>query len=409
MALAVAAALSLAGCAGNENANDDPATLPSAADIDTDASQARADSADDDVPPEPDAGLSGTLNGGGATSQSAAQEAWRAGFASLNPAVTVNYDPTGSGDGRKAFQEGGLAFAGSDGAFDVDDISAGEFNACADGSGLVEVPVYISPIAVAFNLSGIDSLNLDAATIAAIFTGQITAWDDAAIVDQNDGVDLPDLRITPVHRSDGSGTTANFTDYLDQTSGGAWTDGKVEDWPESLEGEAAEGTSGVAETITATEGAIGYLDASRAGTLGTAAIQVGDAYVSYSPAAATAAAGVSTFQEGRAATDVVVDINRTVNDGEVYPLILISYLIGCETYGDPAQGSLAKAFFDYAISPEGQTEAAKNAGSAPITGDPNLEPRVSAAVAAIRENSDRRPWGSSWKTARAWGGRPNPP
>jgi phosphate transport system substrate-binding protein len=379
----MAVALSLTGCATNENAADDQAAETDAAETDEPAPLTSADAADDDVPPEPGAGLAGTLNGGGATSQSAAQEAWRAGFASLNPSVTVNYDPTGSGDGRKAFQEGGLAFAGSDGAFGVEDIAAGGFASCADGSGLVEIPVYISPIAVAFNLPGIDSLNLDAATIASIFTGQITTWDDAAIVDQNDGVELPDLAITAVHRSDGSGTTANFTDYLDQTSGGVWADGKVEDWPESLTGEAAEGTSGVAETIAATEGAIGYLDASRADALGTAAIQVGESYVSYSPAAATAAAGVSTFQEGRAGVDVVVDINRTVAEGEVYPLILISYLIGCESYGDPAQGDLAKAFFDYVISPEGQAAAAENAGSAPITGDPNLEPKVTAAVAAI--------------------------
>jgi phosphate transport system substrate-binding protein len=162
-----------------------------------------------------------------------------------------------------------------------------------------------------------------------------------------------------------------------------WTDGRIEEWPEALAGEAAEGTSGVAAIIQSTEGAIGYLDASQAADLGTIAVQVGDAYVAYSPAAATAAAGVSSLQDGRGASDVVVDINRTVDSGEVYPLILISYLIGCETYADPAQGELAKAYFTYVASPEGQLAAAENAGSAPITGDPNLEPKVTAAIAAI--------------------------
>jgi phosphate transport system substrate-binding protein len=375
----------LTGCAGNEQPAGDTSVDQSQTEPGDDAPPAEPDPADaaPDPASEAPAGISGTINGGGATSQSAAQEAWRAGFAAANPSVTVNYDPTGSGDGRKAFQEGGLSFAGSDGAFSVEDIEAGGFASCAEGSGLVEIPVYISPIAVAFNLPGIDSLNLDAATIANIFTGQIVKWNDSDIVGQNEGVELPDLAITAVHRSDGSGTTANFTDYLDQTSGGIWADGKVEDWPESLEGEAAEGTSGVAETLGATEGAIGYLDASRAGDLGTAAVKVGENYVAYSPAAATAAAGASTFQDGRAASDVVIDINRTIDAGEVYPLILISYLIGCETYADAGQGALVKAFFEYATSAEGQTAAAENAGSAPITGDANLEPKVAAAVAAI--------------------------
>jgi phosphate transport system substrate-binding protein len=380
-AAALTAALALSGCAANES-GPDPSSTPSDTSGDSTAESPQTDPTDDGGAA---VSLSGTLNGGGASSQGPAQEAWRAGFSGLNPGVTVNYDPTGSGDGRKAFSEGGLAFAGSDSAFGPDEIAAGGFGSCADGSGLIEVPVYISPIAVGFNLPGVDSLNLDAATVASIFTGQITAWNDPAIVEQNDGTDLPDLAITAVHRADSSGTTANFTDYLDQASGGVWTEGSVEDWPDSLQGEAAESTSGVAETIVGTEGAIGYLDASRAaGAMGTAAIKVGENYVSYSPAAAAAAVGGSTFQSDRSAGDVVVDIDRTIDSGEVYPLILISYLIGCETYADPSQGALVKGYLEYVASPEGQAEAAANAGSAPITGDPNVEPKVAAAIASIQ-------------------------
>jgi phosphate transport system substrate-binding protein len=387
-AVGLTAILALTGCAANETgststtdpAPDDAGTAPAADPTDTSTSPITEPS--DDAEPLP-AALTGTLNGGGATSQGAAQQAWKAGFAAINPGVTVNYDPTGSGDGRKAFQEGGLQFAGSDGAFSVEDIAAGGFGSCAPDSGLVEIPVYISPIAVAFNLTGVDQLNLDAATVASIFTGEIATWNDAAIADQNEEVELPNLPITAVHRSDKSGTTGNFTEYLDQASGGVWTEGEVEEWPSSLAGEAAEGTSGVAEIIKSTEGAIGYLDASRAEDLGTVAIKVGDAYVAYSPAAATAAAGASTFAEGRASTDVVVEINRTIDTGQVYPLILISYLIGCETYADPAAATLVKAYFEYVASVDGQAAAAANAGSAPITGDPNLEPRVAAAIAAI--------------------------
>ncbi|MDR1512298.1 MAG: substrate-binding domain-containing protein, partial [Propionibacteriaceae bacterium] len=117
--------------------------------------------------------LTGTLNAGGASAQTAAQEAWRAGFQSAHAGVTVNYDPTGSGTGRTNFTDGGYAVAGTDAAFSVE-AAEGPFAACAAGSDLVEVPAYISPIAVGFNLPGLTTVNLDAATIAGIFTGAIT-------------------------------------------------------------------------------------------------------------------------------------------------------------------------------------------------------------------------------------------
>ncbi|MEK9599696.1 MAG: extracellular solute-binding protein, partial [Pontimonas sp.] len=96
------------------------------------------------------------------------------------------------------------------------------FGSCVADAGIWQIPAYISPIAVIFNLDGIGSLNLDADTLAQIFTGQIGTWNDSAIANQNPGVDLPDLAITPVHRSDESGTTANFTDYMSKASPDYW-------------------------------------------------------------------------------------------------------------------------------------------------------------------------------------------
>jgi phosphate transport system substrate-binding protein len=326
--------------------------------------------------------LSGVLAGGGASSQTAAQEAWRAGFQAANLDVTVDYDPTGSGTGRTNFADGGYAFAGTDAPFTAAE-AAGSFATCASGSGLVEIPAYISPIAVAFNLDGVDSLRLDAVVIADIFAGRLTSWNDPAIAALNPGANLPDTAITPVHRSDKSGTTENFTDYLVQTAPTAWTFAAAEAWPAELKGEAAEKTQGVRQTIAATAGAIGYLDASQASGLGTAELKVGDGYVAYSPEAAAAAVGKSSLEAGRAAFDVVVDIDRTLSDGDVYPLVLVSYLVACERYADPAAGSLAKAYLEYVISAEGQQAAAEHAGSAPITADPALAPKAAAAVAAI--------------------------
>jgi phosphate transport system substrate-binding protein len=325
------------------------------------------------------AALSGTLNMGGATSQTAAQEAWRAGFQDLFPDVTVNYDPTGSGTGQSNFASGGYAVAGSDAATDA----SGPFSGCAPGSPLVQIPAYISPIAIVFTLPGIDTVRLDAATIAGIFAGTITSWADPAITATNPGVALPSTVITPVHRSDNSGTTWNFTDYLAQAAPQVWTWGAAQAWPEALNGEAAQGTQGVHDTVTAASGTIGYIDASQSAGLGITAIQVGDQYNLPTAAGAALAVGASPRESGRAPSDVVVDLDRTPASANAYPLVLVSYLIACGQYADASVGPLAKAYLDHVVSDAGQQAAAANAGSAPLSSDPDLAAAVGAAVAAM--------------------------
>ncbi|MDR1441024.1 MAG: phosphate ABC transporter substrate-binding protein PstS [Bifidobacteriaceae bacterium] len=329
----------------------------------------------------PAAKLSGTIDGAGASSQSAAQEAWRGGFAKLQSDVVINYDPTGSGTGREQFTEGGVAFVGTDAPFSLDDVAAG-FGSCADGSGLVEVPVYISPIVVAFNLDGITELNLAPKTIADIFLGKIAKWNDPAITADNPGVNLPDTNVAAVHRADKSGTTENFTDWLAANAKDAWPHEPAEEWPVSG-GEAAEKTQGVVATVTSTPGAVGYVDAGQASGLGWAAIKVGGAWVSASPEGAAKAVGESSLQEGRADTDVVYDLNRTTEAAGAYPLILVSYLGACEKYKDAEQGKLVAGYFQYVTSEDGQAAAAANAGSAPLTSEEGLSAKVSSAVASI--------------------------
>src|SRR5690606_31543186 len=176
--------------------------------------------------------LTGTLNGAGASSQESAMEVWRAAFQDANPGLTVNYDPVGSGGGRTQFLEGAVAWAGSDSALAEDEYTAA-LQVCGP-EGAINLPIYISPIAVVFNLPGVESLNLDAHTIASIFDGQVTRWNDPAIAALNAGVELPDLAITAVHRGDESGTTKNFTDYLAQAAPDAWPHKASGDWPTSL-------------------------------------------------------------------------------------------------------------------------------------------------------------------------------
>jgi phosphate transport system substrate-binding protein len=350
-AIALVGALALASCAANEGGSDTPS----------------------------ESTLEGTLVGAGSSAVGAAQETWIAEFQTANDLVTITYDPSGSGAGRETFLAGGSDFAGTDRAFNDEEVAAGGFGSCAPDSGIVQLPLYISPIAVIFNLEGIDSLNLDADTIAGIFAGTITTWNDAAIADQNEGVDLPDLAITPVHRSDDSGTTENFTDYLAQAAPSVWTYEADGVWP-ITSGEAAQGTSGVVDAVTNGTGTIGYADASRAGELGTVAVLIGEDYVPYSAEAAAAIVDASPFVEGRPDFDLSLELDRTP-DTEAYPVVLVAYLVGCETYADEAQGELVKSYFTYMASAEGQAAAAEGAGSAPIS--ETLFERVTAAIDVI--------------------------
>lgn len=359
-AIAAVAALALAGCASNEGGSTPSASGTSTSSLPT--------------------GLSGTLNGSGATSQQVAVQSWTQLLQSSNADLTVNYDPQGSGTGRESFQSGAVQFAGSDRAFKTDEITAGPFTACAEGSDLVEIPAYISPIAIIFNVSGVKSLDLDPATLAGIFAGTITKWNAPEIAATNKGVTLPDLAITPVHRSDKSGTTGNFTDYLSANADSVWTYGSVEEWPISG-GEAAQGTSGVVNAVKGGNGTIGYADSSQASGLSSVAVKVGSDFVSHSAKGAALAVDASPFADGRADTDLAIKIDRTTSEAGAYPVVLISYLIGCAEYKDAAVAKNVKGFFATAISAEGQESAAKNAGSAPISD--TLRTKAQAAVDAI--------------------------
>ncbi|WP_299058233.1 phosphate ABC transporter substrate-binding protein PstS [uncultured Nocardioides sp.] len=313
-------------------------------------------------------GLSGTIAGAGASSQEAAQGAWQSGFLDANPDVTVNYDPIGSSGGREQFIDGGVAFAGSDAYMDDEELTAAT-ERCS-GEDPIEVPAYVSPIAVIFNLEGVDELQLDPETITGIFEGDITTWDDPAIAATNDGVDLPDTAITPVHRGDDSGTTENFTEYL--AAAGGWSEEPSDVWP-IQGGEAATGTSGVVEAVGGGDGTIGYADASQAGDLSAATVQVGDEFVAPSPEAAAEIINASPRVEGREANSMAVDIDRETEEAGVYPVVLASYMIACPTYEDADEAALVKAYLSYVVSPEGQEAAAETAGSAPLSDDVSSE------------------------------------
>lgn len=307
----------------------------------------------------------GTINGGGSTAQAVAQQTWRSNYQKQNGG-TINYEEVGSGTGVENFISKAYVFAGSDAFLTPQQINQAK-SAC--GGDPIEVPNYVSPIAVAFNLPGIKSLNLDGETIANIFNGSITTWNDPKIAQLNPNANLPSTAISPIHRSDDSGTTFNFTDYLSQASNGAWSDAANVTWPKSVSGgQGLDGTSGVIGGLTDTPGAIGYADDSavKATDLGVASVKVGN---DFNPPTAEGAAKVlelSPLEHGRGPDDMAIKVDRTSTEKGTYPLLLVSYVMACPTYSDATTANTVKGYLTYVVSSDGQQAAAQSAGSAPL-------------------------------------------
>jgi phosphate transport system substrate-binding protein len=194
--------------------------------------------------------------------------------------MTVNYGGGGSGKGRTDLAAGTVNFAGSDSPIPAKEASG------FTGKTILYFPVIIGPITMAYNLSGVSNLKLSPATIAGIFSGKIKTWNDPAIKADNSGASLPSTAITLAVRSDSSGTTQNFTEFLVDATGSAWTLGSSSTikWPSSAR--AASGNPGVAQTVKSTPGAIGYVDYSTAKASGLSVAS----FVAPSAASATAAA-----------------------------------------------------------------------------------------------------------------------
>ncbi len=327
--------------------------------------------------------VSGTLIGAGSSAQAAAMQGWQAGFQALNPDSTVEYDPIGSGGGREAFLSGGSDFAGSD-AYLKDDEFEQSKQRCAGDGGAINLPHYISPIALPYNLPSLDgeTLNLSPEVIAGIFANEITVWNDPAIAADNPDLELPDTTINPVHRSDESGTTKNFTDYLAKAAPDVWTFDALEEWDEGPGGgEGAPQTSGVVMAVAAGEGSIGYADASQLGDLPAAAVGVAGEFVEYTPEAAAKIVDSSERLTARNEYDFAIEVNRTPDTADTYPIALVSYHIVCLQYDSQETVDLVKAFMAYVGSADGQAAAAASAGSAPLSAEVQAE--VQTAVEAI--------------------------
>lgn len=348
--VAAVASLTLAGCAG-----------PSSSGVAAGSSESPSSS---DVAFTIDSSLSGTITAGGSSAQSNAQAAWTSAYNAQAKGVTINYDKSqGSGGGVTNFLSGAYDFAGSDSPLNADQTSQ-SVALCTEGG--VNIPVYLDGVAMIFNIPGVTELKLSGETIAKIFALQITDWSDPAITKDN-GTALPAGAITTVARSDGSGTTQNFTNYLAATQSSVWTYPAGKDWPVEGNVSKQKGGSGVVEAVKAGSGTIGYADHSAVGDLNSAAVIQDGTAVAYSPEAVTA-----TFEAAAvdASNGIAGDLSKKFDysklTAETYPIPLVSYAITCSTFKDAKQSELVKSYLGFVTSSLGQQVAAKNAGSAPL-------------------------------------------
>jgi phosphate transport system substrate-binding protein len=329
---AVVAALALAACSSSSSSSSSSAaSAPAAA-----ATSAGSSSSSS-------AAVSGTINASGSTFQTNFQQAAISGFKTVQPGVTVNYGGGGSGAGRTALYSSTVLFAGSDSP-----IPASEKSKVPAGKTVLYFPVQVGPIAMAYNLSGVSSLKLDATVLAGIFQGTIKTWDDPAIKAINAGASLPSTPITIVVRSDSSGTTANFSSYLVKAAGSAWKLGTASTITFPSSAHAANGGSGVAQAIKQTSGSIGYVDDSTAKASGLSAASVKNAagdYVAPSTAGATAAATQVT-----PAADLTFS---TVDEpgATSYPVTYQSWDLVYATQPSASDAALLKAYLGYLLGP----------------------------------------------------------
>lgn len=320
--------------------------------------------------------LTGDIKASGSSAQEAAMTAWIAGYQGHQPGVLVQYDAIGSGGGRENLIAGATDIGGTD-AF-LDEEERQEVKDSCGPRGAMHVPVYISPIALPYNLPGVDDLQLSPDTLARILDQKITTWDDPDIAEDNPGVDLPSTGITVVHRSDDSGTTENFLEYLAAAAPDSWPHEVDKAWP--VPAEAAPQNTGVIQVVEATEGAIGYADASVV-TGDAVAVGVGEEYVEFSPEAAARVVDASEPVDTGVEGDLALDLARDTTESGAYPIVLVSYLVACTHYERPARAELVRDFLHYVVSEDGQQAAASAAGSSPISEE--LRSRADALIDTI--------------------------
>ena len=336
---AAIAALALAGCGSDNNAG-------------TSGSNGGGDTGTVAAGSAEECGGKNTLTAEGSSAQQNAMAVFAQTWGQVCQGKNISYNPTGSGAGREQFAAGNVDIGGSDSP--IKEEQAQQAAQRCNGNEVWNLPLVFGPVAMAYNVEGVEGLVLNADVIAQIFQGQITNWNDPAIAALNEGKTLPDQGITPIYRSDSSGTTDNFQLYLEAAAPEAWTKGTGSEFQGGA-GEGAQKSSGVVQAVQATPGSIGYVEKGFADQAGLPAAQIdnGSGAVELNNDSAGKAIDAATFAgEGN---NLVLDLQAlygTTEEG-AYPLVLATYSLVCSN-GYPAETAEAVKSFLTVASHQGQ-------------------------------------------------------
>jgi phosphate transport system substrate-binding protein len=326
-----------------------------------------------------DCGGKQDLTGSGSTAQANAMNHFITSYQESCSGKQLTYTASGSGAGIQDFLAAKTDFGGSDSPLSGDEQTAAK-QRCG-GSDAWDLPVVFGPIGITFNVATTDDINLDAVTLAKIFSGAVTRWDDPAITALNGRMPAEDIHV--VYRSDASGTTDNFQQYLQAAAGSAWTKGAGKVFNGGT-GTSAAGNEGTSEAVKNTEGAISYnewsyamkqhLDVAGIHTAG-GVVHIGNDWVGKT------ISNVTIKGQGADPNDLALDLSKvyaTTTPG-VYPILLASYELVCAKYPDAEAGKAVKAFMQSTVT-DGQ-QGLNPLGYIPLPSD--FQTRVAAAVNSI--------------------------
>ena len=310
------------------------------------------------------------LRASGSTAQANAMKIFSTSFAKSCDGYELSYGGGGSGQGVSDFTENLTDFGGSDSTLKDDEVAKAA-QRCG-GSEAWQLPLVFGPIAVAYNVEGVNDLALSAATLSKIFGGEITTWNDPAIAAENPGVNLPSTPISVIYRADQSGTTDNFQKYL--SAAGGWNKGDGKTFNGGV-GEGKQGNPGVGSAVKPTDGSIAYVEwaYAQSNQLNMAKIITDQDKTGVPLNAETGGKTIATakLQNGPDNHNMVIDTSSFYKpeSSGAYPIILATYSIVCSKYPDTAAGQGVKSFLSVAASPQNQGQELTNAGYIPLPAD----------------------------------------
>ncbi len=319
----------------------------------------------------------GSIKASGSTAQKNAMADWVNAYQGACSGATINYQANGSGAGIQDFNNAQTSFAGSDSAIKDADLTAAN-KRCATGNA-INLPMVGGAIVAAYNVSGVSKLTLTSSALAGIFNGKITKWNNSEIASANPGVTLPDATIVQFHRSDSSGTTDNFTNYLKTAAPSTWTSGSGKDWV-AAGGQGSKGNDGVSASVKSTPNSIGYVELSFAQTQNLSMASIDNGGGAVAPTAETGSTAIGLATVSNVNNNITLKMDYATKNPAAYPLVLVTYEITCQKGLPSDQEGLTKSFLTYTSG----TAAQGKLGSSGYVPLPScLQTQVAPAVGSI--------------------------